>query len=204
VYAELQESVLNGEFLAQGRWRIRYLPLRVGIGYPGVEPNHKLITGSKQPSFFGRGSWPDLSSSLPVPRLWLDAEEFTSWLVPGGIRPVLTCCWVPCALCADWFKTRKIDVPPWLADALAKQSAESAKSKPRPEIKDKRAGVDALMTLLRERADNVTVEEAFRLCRESNPLLSRRGFHARVWPNAREAAGLSPRAPAGRKPKSPH
>ena len=68
-------SVVN--FSCRGRWRIRYLPPCVGMGYPNVEPNHKLIAGSKQPTFIGPGSWPHLSSSLPAPRLWLAAEQFT-------------------------------------------------------------------------------------------------------------------------------
>lgn len=202
-YAELQDSVLRGEFLMQGRWRIRYLLLCVGMGYPNVEPNHKLIAGSKQPTFIGPGSWPHLSSSLPAPRLWLAAEQFTSWLAPGGsvLRPVLMFCWVPRDLCLGWFKARKIDSPPWLVEAK-QHPAESAKSKLLPETKDKQAGFNALVTLLRERRGNVTFAEAFRLYRKSNPALSERNFRARGWPKAREAAGLLPRAPAGRKPKS--
>jgi len=50
---------------------------------------------------------------------------------------------------------------------------------------------------------DITSEEAFRQCLEKHPELSKRGFRERVWPKGRELAKLSPKAPSGRKPKSP-
>jgi hypothetical protein len=203
-YAELQDSVHRGEFLMQGRWRIRYLPLCVGMGNPNVEPNHKLIVGSKQPTFIGPGSWPHLSSSLPTPRLWLGAEQFTSWLAPGGgvLRPVLMFCWVPRDLCLRWFSVRKINPPPWLADAAPKSlAADSAKSKLLSKVGDEQAAITALATRLKEFGD-LKFADALELCRKSYPSLSERRFRAQVWPKAREKVGLAAIASAGRKRKS--
>jgi hypothetical protein len=203
-YAELQESVLSGELAKRGRLRIRYLPLRVGMGHPHVEPSHKLIIGSKQPSFIGRGSWPDLSSSLPTPRLWLDQKQFRSWIGPGGrvLRPVLMFCWAPRTLCLGWFNARKIDPPPWLVDTTPQsRDPDSPKSKLLSKIKDEKAAVTTLTALLRER-DVVKVADALKFCRERHPSLSGRGFQERVWPKGREAAGLPAIASAGRKRKT--
>jgi hypothetical protein len=50
---------------------------------------------------------------------------------------------------------------------------------------------------------DITSEEALRQCREKHPDLTKRGFKERVWPKGRELAKLSPKAPSGRKPKSP-
>jgi len=44
-------------------------------------------------------------------------------------------------------------------------------------------------------------KRALKICREQVLNLSERGFLARVWPKAREAAGLDPIASRGRKPK---
>jgi hypothetical protein len=48
---------------------------------------------------------------------------------------------------------------------------------------------------------NLTFEAALNACHEKYPRLSERGFRARVWPEARKAAGLPETGKAGR-PKS--
>jgi hypothetical protein len=52
--------------------------------------------------------------------------------------------------------------------------------------------------------NNLTREEALQKCRKKYPELSARSFQSTVWPEARDAAGLSRKAPAGRKPKLMH
>jgi hypothetical protein len=51
---------------------------------------------------------------------------------------------------------------------------------------------------------NLKREEAATWCQEQRFTLSRRSFQNRVWPDAREDAGLPRRAPPGRKNKSSH
>jgi hypothetical protein len=48
--------------------------------------------------------------------------------------------------------------------------------------------------------EHLAREEAFKICLKRFPNLTERGFRFRVWPKARETAGLAPVAPAGRKP----
>jgi hypothetical protein len=59
----------------------------------------------------------------------------------------------------------------------------------------------ALAEILREKP-NIKREDAMSLCRNQGYRLTARSFQMIVWPRAREAAGLDPKAPAGRKPKS--
>jgi hypothetical protein len=202
-YSEFQESVLRGEFFVQGRRRIRYLPLRVGMGQVQAEPSHKRIIASKQPTIFGRGSWPYLSSPVPAPKLWLDAEQLHSWVAPGGtsLRTVLRYCWVPRSLCLNWFDAREIKSPPWLAEATPKMhAADPPKSNPLPKHRDERDAVTFLANLLSDNAD-LRFSDAFRMCRESYNSLSERGFRQRVWSKGRGAAGLPETGHSGRKRK---
>jgi hypothetical protein len=48
---------------------------------------------------------------------------------------------------------------------------------------------------------NMRRADAWKACCMEFPKLSERGFRSRVWPQARQDAGLEPTAPAGRKPE---
>jgi hypothetical protein len=85
--------------------------------------------------------------------------------------------------------------------AEAFPAAEPVKPKlPLAKVKEEIAAIATLAPLLRHNP-NLKFAEALGLCRESYAL-SERGFRARIWPKAREAAGLPQIAPPGRKPKS--
>jgi hypothetical protein len=73
------------------------------------------------------------------------------------------------------------------------------KRPPFPTASDEAKAVDLLAEQLK--ADpNLGREAGLKICRERFPKLSARGFRFRIWPKAREAAGLNPIAPPGRKP----
>jgi hypothetical protein len=200
-YSELQDSILRDEFLVQGRWRIIYLPLCVGMGFPDAKPNHKTVVISKQPTFIGRGSWPDLSSPLRAPKLRLNEKQFREWFASGRVlSSVLAACWMPRDLCLCWFNARKLNPPPWLVGATPKpHAADSSKSKLPSKISDENGAVIALTPRLEEFNDLKFKDAETSL---ENFKLSKRGFRYRVWPKAREAAGLPPTASAGRKRKT--
>jgi hypothetical protein len=61
--------------------------------------------------------------------------------------------------------------------------------------------IRALSSQLRKNED-MKFAEATAWCASEGYELTGKGFRYRVWPKAREAAGLPPRAPRGRKPKS--
>jgi hypothetical protein len=64
---------------------------------------------------------------------------------------------------------------------------------------DEKKAVDFLVEQL-EADQYLTRDRALEICRERFPKLTERGFRFRVWPKAREGAGLEPIASPGRKP----
>jgi hypothetical protein len=59
----------------------------------------------------------------------------------------------------------------------------------------------AICTEALKRDNDLRRADGLKICRQQIPRLSERGFRSRVWPRAREAAGLTPTAPKGRKPQ---
>jgi hypothetical protein len=67
--------------------------------------------------------------------------------------------------------------------------------------RDETAAIAALAKHLKSNSE-LTRAEAAAWCKQSGLRVSERGFQSRVWPKAREQAGLEALAPAGRKKKS--
>jgi hypothetical protein len=86
-----------------------------------MEAYYELQESILQGEFHERGHLRVIYLALlaPLPhtvKIRLDAEQFRKWLRPGTVlKQVLELCWAPRGLCADWFKARHIDAPPWLA-----------------------------------------------------------------------------------------
>jgi len=68
-------------------------------------------------------------------------------------------------------------------------------------VKDENSAIRTLAQRLREN-EHLTREQSQVFLRQRGITVSDRGFQWRVWPAAREKAGLSPLAPRGPKPKS--
>jgi hypothetical protein len=93
---------------------------------------------------------------------------------------------------------RAIPVPHWLyvpRDSLDK----FVKSRPTATVAAEGRAIDHLADLLK-RDRKLTKAQARTAC--ENFALTGQGFEDRVWPQARKKAGLSARAPAGRKSRS--
>jgi|SRR6516162_7420096 len=109
--------------------------------------------------------------------------------------------------CPPRFEAVQIDRPSfeeWIkSNAIEYSAAEDAKVGPYRTLKseDERKAVDLLAERLRT-DHNMKRDDAWEICRTAFPKLSERGFINRVWPAARDVAGLEPTAPPGPKPKT--
>ena len=90
------------------------------------------------------------------------------------------------------------DVIEVLCNGEDKNPDETDTLKPTPETE----ATHALASLLRKKKNNLSRAEGLAWCEEKGFKLSGRGFQNQVWPGARKEAGLDPKAPPGRKPKS--
>jgi hypothetical protein len=71
---------------------------------------------------------------------------------------------------------------------------------PVSKVADETKAIDLLTDRLKSDS-HLRRGQALEICRDQFPKLSERGFRSRIWPKAREAAGLKSRGRAGRKPK---
>ncbi|WP_354202356.1 hypothetical protein [Bradyrhizobium sp. JR4.1] len=84
----------------------------------------------------------------------------------------------------------------------ASGSSPAASPKQKAIAADEKSAIEALAKQLKLNHD-MTSAEALSFCKSSQFRIGRRGFEHHVWPEARDKAGLSRKAPAGRKKKSP-
>jgi hypothetical protein len=91
------------------------------------------------------------------------------------------------------FYVRRLDVERWerLRPELAPKTTAGAEAR----------AIERLTPLLKTRGDAMSKDEAWEECNQFN--ISRVGFDDRVWPTARDRAGLQRKAPAGRNPREP-
>jgi hypothetical protein len=94
------------------------------------------------------------------------------------------------------------DVVEVLCAGVEKNSREK-EAQPSTTSTTEAEAAQALAGILREKP-NISREDAITRLRNIGHRPTARGFQNVVWPKAREAAGLNPKAKAGRKPKSPH
>jgi hypothetical protein len=102
----------------------------------------------------------------------------------------------------SWTDRDPVTLELWTAhviEVLCGGAREISSENEKPTVKTE--AINVLASLLRENP-KLKRAEAFSWCKRQGFKLSGRGFQNRVWPDARKKAGLDPKAPAGRKPKS--
>ena len=105
-------------------------------------------------------------------------------------------------LSGSWTDRDPVTLELWTSDVievLCGGANEISSQNEKPPVETE--AINALALLLREKR-NLTRADARSWCNEQGFKLSGRQFQNRVWPDAREEAGLDRRAPAGRKSKS--
>jgi hypothetical protein len=110
-------------------------------------------------------------------------------------RSYLRHCWLPYNLFRHWCRWHNL---PKLLQCFEPQESHPVQA---ATARDETAAIKALTSHLRSNL-NLKKSEALSWCREAGFNLTGRGFTDRVWPRAREKAGLEARAPAGRPKKS--
>jgi hypothetical protein len=127
-------------------------------------------------------------------RRWLQEAIDHNWDGRRG-RSYLENCWLPRRLFRQWCGLHHLPKSP--------PRFEPQKSYPvlAPTDRDETAAIKALAPHLRNNPQ-LKRDKAAAWCRTAGFKVSDRGFQNRVWPRARELAGLEAKAPSGRSKKS--
>jgi hypothetical protein len=151
----------------------------------------------------------DLFKVFSVPKVlrpshldWRKSRFRCAWSVPlhPEMSPLL---WdVSIELCSADVSKALIAPKPALDQKLYSRTTAADCRPAAGTIRDEGIAIAKLAAELRHNPD-LTRAEATRLCGEAGLKCSARGMQNRIWPAARQQAGLGPKAPPGRKRKSP-
>jgi len=176
-YDRLRDDLLVGDFEEGGASQILFLTPRISV--PMTTPKVSLQAH--------RMTRERLRAAIETPVTQMDHS--------GIIRShYLAHCWIPRRMAERWLKKHGLQ-------SLITFFAPGKEERVRPIIRTEAAATRALAAHLRQNPD-ITRDAAEAWCGREGFKLSKRGFRHRVWPKAREEAGLPSLAPAGRKPKS--
>ena len=133
---------------------------------------------------------------------WVHSRPFAQW--PIGPRPGQHYTWNWSNRPIDLVELSTSDVLRILCGGLNSDADKKGARRTTVSFADQETkATRALASHLRENP-NLKREEAAAWCKKQGFTLSDRGFQYRVWPDAREQAGLLRTAPPGRKNKSSH
>jgi hypothetical protein len=177
-YDKLRDDLLAGDFEESGESQVLFLHPATSVP----------MTTAMTPRQAGRMTRERLRAATEIPAT---THAPQSEIVRSEY---LAYCWIPRRMFDRWLTRHGLpSSPPFFEPQMEGRVTAT--------ISSETAASRALAAHLRQNRQT-TRDAAEAWCRQEGFNLSQRGFQFRVWPNAREAAGLSKLAAAGRKRKS--
>jgi hypothetical protein len=176
-YDLLCRDVLAGDFEETGESQILFLAPAFSVP----------MTTAEVPVRACRMTRERLRSAIETPVTQMD---------PSGISrsQYLAPCWIPHRMAERWLSKHGLQsLIPFFAPRNERRVVAT--------MRGEAAATQALTMHLRQNR-HISKDAAEAWCGRKAFKLTKRGFKQRIWPKAREEAGLLPLAPAGRKPKS--